>query len=191
MAVSDPTHEGRNNNLRALAAHGENSVVEHAVVAPAGEGFFLSLREAEVDFGAPELLGPIIFTCFQEFVGPDEAQRIVGLRRHGILATLAAGQRQQRAACAQAAREIGQQGAVFVVGVSHDHHHAGGGGKSAKGLFKSSCAAVFGDGNSDAVRFAKPWGRELGGLGGGGRLLRSRKHSGEQGRRSGNDDVAR
>src|SRR6202044_3001642 len=52
VAVGDAAYEGGDDDLGALAADGEDSVIENAVMAPLGEGFFLRLREAEVDFGA-------------------------------------------------------------------------------------------------------------------------------------------
>ena len=55
VAVGDAADEGGDDDLRALAAHGEHGVVEHAVVAPSSEGFFLGFGEAEVGLGAPEL----------------------------------------------------------------------------------------------------------------------------------------
>ncbi len=108
-------------------ADGEHGVVEDAVVAPLLEGLFLRLGEAEVDFGAPELLGAVVLVGVEEFVGAEDAEGVVEFAGHGVLAAFAAGEREERGADAQAAREIGEQGAVFVVGVGDDHHQAGGG----------------------------------------------------------------
>ena len=76
-------------------AHGEHRVVEHAVVAPLGEGFFLGFREAVVGLSAPQLLRTVIFVGLQQLVGADEAQRVVALGRHGVQAAFAAGEREQ------------------------------------------------------------------------------------------------
>jgi hypothetical protein len=55
---------------------------------------------------------------------------------HGVLAAFAAGEGEQRAAHAEAAREISEQRAVFVVGVGDDHHQAGGGGEALERLLE-------------------------------------------------------
>ena len=53
MAVGDAADEGGDDDLRPFAAHRQHRIVEHAVVAPPGEGFFLRLGEAEVGLSAP------------------------------------------------------------------------------------------------------------------------------------------
>ena len=150
VAICNAADEGGDDDLGALAADGEDGVVEDAVVAPAGEGFFLCFGEAEVGFSAPELLCAVVLAGLEEFAGADEAEGVVGVGRHGVLAAFAAGEGEQRAADAEAAGEVGEQGAVFVVRVGDDHHEAGGGGKALEGLFKGGCAAVLGDGEGNA-----------------------------------------
>ena len=108
-------------------ADGEHGVVEDAIMAPLLEGFFLRLGKAEVDFGAPELLGAVVLVGFEEFVGAEDAERVVSFGGHGVLAAFAASQREERGADAEATREISEQGAIFIVGMSDDHHDAGGG----------------------------------------------------------------
>ena len=125
--------------------------------------------------------------AFSKLVGADEAQRIVGFAGHGILAAFAAGEGEQRAAHAEAARKISEQGAVFVVGVGDDHHHAGSGGKPAEGLLQRGRAAVFGQGQRDAGGFGE---RSGGGQIAGGRLLRGREASGKQSGKGGEEDDA-
>ena len=82
VAVGDAADKGGDDDLRALAADGEHGVVEHAVVAPSREGFFLSFGEAEVDFSAPELFCAVKLVGFEEFIGADEAQRVVAVGGH-------------------------------------------------------------------------------------------------------------
>ena len=146
VAVGDAADEGGDDDLGALAADGEDGVVEDAFVAPAGECFFLRFGEAEVDLCSPELLGAVVLAGFQQFVGADEAEGVVGIGRHGVLAAFAAGERKQGAADAEAAGEIGEERAVFVVGVGDDHHEAGGGGKAFEGLLECGGTAVFRNG---------------------------------------------
>ena len=53
VAVAGSADEGRKDNLRPHHAHREHRIVEHAVVAPLGEGLFLRFGEAEVGLSAP------------------------------------------------------------------------------------------------------------------------------------------
>ena len=79
-------------------------------------------------------------------MGPENAEGVIGVGRHGVLATFTAGEGEQGAADAEAAGEIGEQRAVFIVGVGDDHHEAGGGGEAAEGLLGGGLAAVFSEG---------------------------------------------
>ena len=79
VAVSNSADEGGDDDLRALAADGEDGVVENAVVAPTGEGFLLSLREAEVHLSAPELFCSVVFIGLEQLVGADEAEGAVAV----------------------------------------------------------------------------------------------------------------
>ena len=127
MAVGDAADEGGDDDLGTLAANGENGVVEDAIVTPLLECFFLRFRESEVDFGSPELLCAVVLVGLEEFVGAEDAEGVVGFGGHGVLAAFAARQGEEHGADAEAAGEIGEQGAIFVVRVGDDHHDAGGG----------------------------------------------------------------
>jgi len=151
VSVGNAADEGGDDDLGALAADGEDGIVEDAVVAPAGEGFFLCFGEAEVDFGAPELPCAVVFVGFEELVGADEAEGVVAVGGHGVLAAFAAGESEEGAADAEAAGEISEQSAVFIVRVGDDHHEAGGGGEALERLVKSGLAAVFCDGQGDGA----------------------------------------
>jgi len=120
-------------------------------VAPAGEGFLLRFGKAEVDFRAPELLGAVVLAGLEELVGADEAEGVVGVGGHGVLTAFAAGEREEGAADPEAAGKIGEQGAVFVVGVGDDHYEAGGGGEALEGLLEGGGATVFWDGEGDGA----------------------------------------
>ena len=143
VAVGDAADECGDDDLWALAADGQDGVIKDALMTPAGEGFFLSFGEAEVDFRSPELFGAVVFAGFKEFIGADEAQGIVGLGGHRILAAFAAGEGEQCAACAESAGEIGEERAVFVVGMGDDHQDARSGLEAAERLSQCRFAAVF------------------------------------------------
>jgi hypothetical protein len=160
VAVCNAADEGGDDDLRALAADGEDGVVEDAVVAPASEGFFLRFGEAEVDLCSPELPGAVVLAGFEELVGADEAEGVVGVGRHGVLAAFSAGEREEGAADAEAAGKIGEERAVFVVRVGDDHHEAGGGGEALEGLLEGGGSAVFGDGEGDAGGVGE-WGGDV------------------------------
>jgi len=57
-----------------------------------------------------------------------------------FLAAFTAGEGEQRGADAEAAGEISEQRAVFVVGVGDDDHEAGGGGEALEGLLEGGCS---------------------------------------------------
>ena len=159
VAVRNAADEGGDENERALAADGEDGVVEDAVLSPLSEGFFLGLGEAEVGFGAPVLLDAVELVGAEELIGSDEAERVVGVGGNGVLAALAAGQRQLRGAHALAACLIGEHAAVFIVGMGDDDHQAGPGSEALEALLESCCAAIFRQRQGDFTRLGVGHGR--------------------------------
>ena len=155
VAVGNTANKSRNDQLRTLAAHRQNSIVQNAVMSPALERLLLSFGKSEVHFRAPELYYAVIRASLQQFIGADDPQRIVCVRRHGVLPALAAIQRQQRSPRAQPATQISQQRAVFIVRMRHNHHHAGRGSQPPQRLFQSRRAAIFGQGQSNFVWLGK------------------------------------
>ena len=61
-----------------------------------------------------------------------------------VLPALAARERQQRDADAEAARKISHQSAVFIVRMSDDDEHAGRGAEALEGLLEIGGAAILG-----------------------------------------------
>ena len=112
-------------------------------MAPLGEGFLLRLGKAEVGLGAPQLLDAVIFVGLEQFLGANEAKRVVAFGRHSVLPTFAARERHKRDAGAQAASEIGEQRAVFIVGMRDNRQDAGRGAEALEGLLQISGAAIF------------------------------------------------
>ena len=143
VAIGRSADKGGQDDLRPHHAHREHRVVKHAIVAPLGEGFFLGFGEAVVGLSAPQLLRAIILVGSEQLVGADETQRIVTLGRHGVQTAFAARKREQCDAHAEAAREIGHESAVFIVGMGDDEEHSGGGAQAFERLFEIGCAAVF------------------------------------------------
>ena len=129
---------------RTCARRGRRRRVRGRV--PISKGFFLRFREAEVGFSAPQLLGAEVLVGLEQFVGAHEAHRVVGVGGHGVLAAFAAGEGEERDTCAQAAREVGEQRAIFIVRMSDDEHHAGGGSERLESLLELGLAAVFREG---------------------------------------------
>ena len=82
VAVAHAADKGGEDHLRAHHTHREDRVVKHAIVAPLREGLFLRLRKSEVGLSAPEFLRAVIFVGLQQFVGADEAERVVALGGH-------------------------------------------------------------------------------------------------------------
>jgi hypothetical protein len=179
VAVAHSADEGGEDYLRPLAAHRQYGVVEHALVAPAGKGLLLSFGEAEVHLRAPKLPDAVELVGLQQLVGANQSQRVAVGGGDFILPALAAVQGEQRRARAQATAEVGQQRAVLVVRMRHDHHRAGGGLQAQERLLDGRLTAILGDGQSYLAGFGKGYGREftLGG-GRGRRRLLDRRVSG-------------
>ena len=73
VAVGGLADEDGRDDERAIEADDTDGVVEDAVVGPLAEGLFLGLGEAEVDFGAEELVDGHVAVGGEEFLSADEA----------------------------------------------------------------------------------------------------------------------
>jgi len=102
-------------------------VGEDALVLPFVEGFFASLGKAVVDGASPILVDAVITAGREKLLGANQAKGVVHIGRHGVLAALAAIQRQQHSAHTRSASLEGQHAAVLIVGMSGNHHQAGAG----------------------------------------------------------------
>ncbi len=127
VAVGDVADEGGGDDEGADDADGADGVVEDAVVGPLGEGFFLGLGEAEVDFGAEELGDAGVAVVGEELLGADEAERVFEVAGDVVLAAFAAGEGEVGDAGAEAAGVEGEHAAVFVVGMRDDVEDGGAG----------------------------------------------------------------
>ena len=137
---------------RAIEADGADGVVEDAVVAPLGEGFFLGFGEAEVDLGAEELVDVHVAVGGEEFLGADEAEGVVEVAGHEVLAAFAAVEGEGGDARALAAGEVGEHAVVFVVGVGDDEHEGGAGAELAEELLERGGAVIEGEGVGEVGR---------------------------------------
>ena len=143
VTVAHRADKRRQHDLRANHAHGKHGVVEHAIVAPLGERLFLRLRKSEIGFGAPQLANAVVLVGLQQLLRANESEGIVALGRHGVLAAFAARKREQRYARAESARKVGEQRAIFVIGMGHNGQHACRGAQPLQRLFQVGGTAIF------------------------------------------------
>ena len=88
---------------------------------------------------------PMVAVGGEELLGADEAEGVVEVGGHEVLATFAAGEGKHGDACALAAGEVGKQAAVLVVGVGDDEHERGAGAELAEELLQGGGAVIDGE----------------------------------------------
>jgi hypothetical protein len=120
VAVGDAADPGAGEDEGAVEADGANHVIEHAVMAPLGEGLLFRLGEAEVDLGAEELVDAGVAVVGEQLLGAEQAERVFEVAGDGVLAAFAAGEGDVGDAGAEAAGVEGEHAAVLVVGVGDD-----------------------------------------------------------------------
>ncbi len=125
MTVGDGSGEDGRDDERTVEADGSDGVVEDAVMVPLRKRLLFGLREAEVDLGAPELVDAEVAVGGEKLLCADEAEGVAEVAGHDVLSAFAAGECKHRGVDAETARLVGEHPAVFVVGVSDDHHEAG------------------------------------------------------------------
>jgi len=145
VAVGGFAHEDGRDDERAIEADGADGVVEDAVVGPLGEGFFFRFREAEIDFGTEELVDAHGAVGGEEFLGADEAEGILEVGGHEVLAAFAAVEGEGGDARALAAGEVREHAVILVVGVGDDEHEGGAGAKLAEELLEGRGAVIDGE----------------------------------------------
>ena len=146
----------------AIEADSADGVVEDALVGPLGEGFFLGFGEAEVDFGAEELVDVEVAVGGEELLRAEEAECVFEVAGHGVLSAFAAVEGEDGDAGAEASGVEGEHAAVFVVGVGDDEHEGGSGVELAEELLEAGGALV--DGELAAVVRADALAAEVGGV---------------------------
>ena len=176
VSICHAANKNRANHHGPVETHGAHRVVEHTLVTPLRERLLHRLREAVVGDAAPVLLiDTVVFIGAQQLIGPDQSQGVVVGGGHGVLAALAARQREQRCTHAKPTAFVGQHAAVFIVRVGDDHHQAGRGIQPLQALVESRRAAILRQrhGLDSRSRGGEQIGR-LGGAGRGGSLRADR-----------------
>src|ERR1700735_1709903 len=107
-------------------------------MCPLRETFFFGLRAAEVDFSAEHLAGAEVAVGGDQLLRADEAERVVEVAGHEVLAAFTARESERSRAYALAASFVGQHAAIFVVGVGDDHQQTGTGAELEQCLPKAS-----------------------------------------------------
>jgi len=177
VAVGDAADPGARQNQGPVEADGADYVVEDALVGPLGEGLFLGFGEAEVDFGAEELVDAGVTIGGEQLLGAEEAEGVFEVAGDSVLAAFAAGEREVGDAGAEAAGVEGHHAAVFVVGVGDDVEDGGAGVELAEELLEAEGTLV--DGELAPGEWGDALAAEVGGVGEG--LLRGGGEREEQG----------
>ncbi len=126
MAVALVALEPCNDHERALGTDHPDDVAEDVVDPPLLDGLVETFGEAVVDHRAEILaVDSVVAVGEQQFLGANQPQRIEQLRAEGIVARLAASERQQRDLRALTPTEHRQHAAVLVVRVRGRVQHAG------------------------------------------------------------------
>ena len=113
------------------------------VSVPTCRSFLEPLREAVVDDGGEVLLvDAVVAIGDEQFLGANQAEPVEQLRTDGVVARLAAVERQQRQPRAVAAAQPREHAAMLVVGMRGGVHHAGGGAQLQE-LLPRLCRAVL------------------------------------------------
>src|SRR5229473_2612526 len=130
VAVVFSAGEARDKHVRAEGADYADDIGEGDVVAsPFLESFFGGLRVSEVGDAGEALFDSVVFVGGEEFESAQGAEF--------VLSALAASQSEEQRLYAFAAGFEGEGAAVFVVGMSDDHHQAAGGLQFAELLFQA------------------------------------------------------
>jgi len=87
-----------------------------------------------------------------QFLGTDEAEGVVEVGGHEILAAFAAVESEHGDARALAAGEISEQAAVLVVGMGDDEHEGSAGAELAEKLLECGGAVIDGEGVGKVLR---------------------------------------
>jgi len=92
VAVGGAAEEDAGDDERAVEADGADGIAEDAVVGPIGEGLVHGFGEAEVGGGGEELVHGGVAVGGEKLLGADEAECVVEVSGHDVLAALSAGE---------------------------------------------------------------------------------------------------
>src|SRR5262249_32459122 len=115
---------------------------EQADRVPLLHGFFAGFGKTEIDCASPILIDAVVTIGREEFLGARDSELVVEVRRHGVLATLAASEGQERGADSGAASFVSEHAAVFIVRVGGDHEEAGAGLDRVEPAGEAGSAAI-------------------------------------------------
>ena len=124
VPVPRRAREAQNHHIRTEPANHPHHIGKDAFAPPFGERLFGRFGKPEVDGAREELFRAIDPPGRQQFLRADQPQQIALLGTNQVLPAFAAGQRQVPRAHVAAARVVGQNRGILIVGVRGDHQHA-------------------------------------------------------------------
>ncbi len=124
MAVARRAAEAKDNHVGTKAADHPHHVAQDFLAAPFLESFLRSLSESEVDSAGEKLLRAVDTPGCQQLLRADHSQGIALFSANQILAAFAASERKIAGPNFAAARQVGEQRGVLVVGMRRDHQNA-------------------------------------------------------------------
>ena len=162
VAVGDAADPSACQDEGTVEADGADDVVEDALVGPLGECLFLGLGEAEVDFGAEELVDAGVAVAGEQLLGAEEAESVFEVAGDGVLSAFASSEGEVGDAGSEAAGVESHHAAVFIVGMGDDVHDGGAGVELAEELLEAKGAFV--DGEFAARERRRAFATEVGGV---------------------------
>src|ERR1017187_6185135 len=109
--------EPRDEHIRPENADDAHDVRKHLLVVPLCEGLAVVLREAEILRAGEELPSAVSPAGGEQLLGADDPQFVAEFWAERVLAAVAARHREIRGAVAAAARQVGDELRVLVVGM--------------------------------------------------------------------------
>jgi len=124
VAVARSTAKSQDDDVGTEAADHPDNVAEDLIVTPLLETFLGCFGESEIDGARKELLRAVDAPRREQLLGANDAELVALFGADQVLSALASREREITGAHLAPTRQIGEQGRVFVIGMSGDHEHA-------------------------------------------------------------------
>ena len=144
MSVRRFAGKARNDNFRPELPNDTYKVAKNPLASPFFEPFFRRLRKPEFVQRREELLGMIEAASGEQLFRADDTEGLKEFRTQEVLAAVASRRGEIRGADALPTGKPGQQGAVFVIGMSAGVEDAADHVETFQSLGQTHGSTVFG-----------------------------------------------